>query len=521
MFAISVISADDVRAGANRRVPRESVLRPSGAEPPVHWVGRRLSARPLRRWIVFAALVAICAVALILDGTVGRPAFNATRSAGAAPVSALSSAWFCSLTPAPRANPAAGTVAILNPNNRPITGSATFYPVNGDSRDVPFSVAPLGRAFLHPGDVVDDQFAATVVRVDGGGAGVEHALDAGPAGVAYSPCATSASDHWYIADGSTGSNDSLLMALFNPFLEDAVVDLSFVTSDGPAAPAPFQGVVVPSHKLVVVNVGDELHRRDWITASAIARGGRIVVDALQTGSANGVGGSALVLASPELAQEWYIPDGVVNPGLTDHISLYNPGDEEATADVELILDEGASDPFALHVPANGRASVNFEMEDRIPRNVHYSVRVRSTNGIPVVVEKTATATAPAPYSGVAMTMGALVGSRSWLFVYGATVDPMNESIFLTNTGSRPATVRVMPTGSVVSGAASTGAAGGAGAVSQHIGPGQRLGLPVDSLFAGVTDPSIVVESDQPVVAGREIERAGGPTWMSGLGAPLR
>src|SRR5205823_7807524 len=103
----------------------------------------------------------------------------------------------------------------------------------------------------------------------GGGAAVEVAV-AGPAGWSATACASSASQRWYLATGSTDRDASLSITLFNPFPDDAIVDLSFGTDQGPTAPAEFQGLIVPARGMLSVNVGDHVRRRLDVSTTVVA-----------------------------------------------------------------------------------------------------------------------------------------------------------------------------------------------------------------------------------------------------------
>src|SRR6202011_5703649 len=65
-------------------------------------------------------------------------------------------------------------------------------------------------------------------------------------------------------------------SLLNPYPEDAIVDLRFVTEQGVESPAGFQGIVVPARSLLGVDVGTHLRRRARVATTVSARAGRVV-----------------------------------------------------------------------------------------------------------------------------------------------------------------------------------------------------------------------------------------------------
>ena len=150
----------------------------------------------------------------------------------------------------------------------------------GEGRTVPLTVGGRDRAVLHMQDLVQAPYVAAAVTLDGGEVAVEQ-LVSGPAGTAALPCASGASNEWYVATGSTARDDTMALALYNPFPENAIADLSFTTDQGRAVPSDFQGIVVPGGGLRVVNVGDHVRRRDAVAVTIATRSGRLVVDRLQ------------------------------------------------------------------------------------------------------------------------------------------------------------------------------------------------------------------------------------------------
>src|SRR5581483_9352589 len=108
-----------------------------------------------------------------------------------------------------------------------------------------------------------------VVDVVGGGVAVEHVV-VGPRGRAVAPCASQASTTWYVANGSTDRDAVEVLALFNPFPDDAVADVTFQTNDGIRQPPDVQGLPVPAGRTVYVNVGESASRHALVSSVVVA-----------------------------------------------------------------------------------------------------------------------------------------------------------------------------------------------------------------------------------------------------------
>jgi hypothetical protein len=105
-------------------------------------------------------------------------------------------------------------------------------------------------------------------------------------------------------------------------------------------------------------------------------------------------GLAVALGVPEASTAWAFPDGVVDDRRTERIVVYNPGDERAQVEVQVLptSDEPAPapQPFRLSVRGGTFAAVDYGAEDRVVPGVEHATLVRSTNGVPVVAERVTT-----------------------------------------------------------------------------------------------------------------------------------
>jgi hypothetical protein len=433
----------------------------------------------------------------------------------AAAADARSSAWYCTGATAAKDGIADGQVLVFNAGSRPLRGTITVYPNQGELRRTPIEVASTSRRAVRLADVASAPYVSALVELDGGEAVVELA-GTGASGDAVTPCATAASPHWYFADGVTTKDATELLMLFNPFADDAVVDLVFGTEEGQVTPQALTGLSVRGEGMAVVNVGEFVQRREQVTAAVTARAGRMVVSRLQSfdGSA-GRRGMSLALGSAAVGQQWYVPEGLVADGLTQRYHVFNPGTEEAAVEVDLALEQGDAEPIALTVPAQSRVTVAANDETRIPKGVPHAATVRSLNGVGVVVERTIDAAPVARRSGSSITPGSQVAARRWALAAGAADGTYDEILVLQNPGPRTAVVSVRVLGE-----------GGAGLVSPQalqgleVPPGQRLGVRLGDSVEGAATPA-VVEADQPIVVERDVHRLRGVGTTMSMGIPLR
>lgn len=481
-----------------------------------------------RRAPVFVALAALLVAGAVAD-RMARPT-DRERAASplaqveampiAAPSRSLSSSWFCA---GGTARPdgadgvvADGTVVVANPSDRAVKGTIRVVPSEGEAKVAPLEVPARSRTSVRYADVVTAPFAAALVELDGGDVVVEHQIS-GAQGFSTAPCASSASERWYLAEGSTareGANpeDRMLLALYNPFPEDAIVDLSFTHESGRSVPSDFTGIVVKGGALRVVNVGDHVRRRAHISMTAVARSGRIVVDRIQL--RNGANkGMSLALAATSPGTTWYFPEGLVADGVGESFHLYNPTNEEAQVSIELALETGAAEPFDLTVAPRGRLTVVAGEEERVPKGVGHAATVLSLNDVPIVAERSVVTSAPATRTGSADTFGARRTADTWVLAAGAATPTVDEWVVVLNPGPRDAMVEVQAL------------AGG-----QLLGPeslppfaveaGRRVAVRATEHFSR-EDLALLVSSTSPVVVERGIYLVGSPGIALSSGIPLR
>ena len=472
-----------------------------------------------RRVIAVVVLAAVIVGLAVADRQIDRdPPPSRLLSGGAAfggpvaaPARALSSTWFCAIGTARPDGPADGVVVVANAGTREVTGTVSIVPTEGEGRTVPLTVKPASRATVRMQDLVQSAYAAAIVDLDGGEVVVEHSVS-GPAGESVAPCASGASDRWYFATGSTAREDTMLLALFNPFPEDAIADLSFSTDQGRAVPASFQGIVVKGGKLAVVNVGDHVRRRAAVAATVTARSGRLVVDRLQL-KGGGAPGVSLALGAPSVGEVWAFADGFVTDGITERFHVYNPTGTEAQVALELTLEEGAAEPFELTVPPNDRVTLVANDEERIPKNAGHALRVEVLSGGPVVAERSVDGRAPAARIGTSDSVGARKAAARWVLAAGSSNASVDEWVVVQNASSVPVQVSVI----ALAGGQRLGIEGLQGL---DLPAGRRRAIRLGDHIQR-DDLPLLIEADGPVFVERSMFRVGSPGLSLGPAVPLR
>jgi hypothetical protein len=460
----------------------------------------------------------------------------------------LASTWYCAAGTATEDGFGDHVVVLANPSERPRTATITGFagtiapppPVadaGASTTSTTSTTAPPTTATTEPAppasvevalparsrvayrmaDLVTAPLVGALVEVDGGEIAVEHELT-GDLGRATAPCSTTASPDWSFAWGVTTRGARELLVFMNPFPDDATVDVSFATDEGVRDTLRFRGFVVPGRSVVGAYIDEDVTRKEQVSAQVTVRGGRLIVDRVQTfAGVDGREGMTVGLGAPAPAETWMFPDGLTGEGLQEQIVVYNPSERVAEVEVEVRLDDpetnGTPEPFELTVAPRQYGIVQLHQEDRIVAGVGHSTFVRSLNGVPVVAERAVAATEGASRRGVATTLGSPIAAPTWYFPGGGTSPERDEFLTVLNESlDEPVTIRV------------TGLANGQllaiqGLRDVEVAPGGRVSIRLGD-HVEREDLPLVVTADGPIVAERGLYRVGGDGISQSMGIPL-
>jgi len=424
------------------------------------------------------------------------------RARGAAmpevdPVGAVSSTWFCPVGTATRGGLANLSVVLANIGESERSGTVAWIPESGEGRQVvPVKIGANETVTLKATDVITAPAVSALVELDGGGVAVEHAVS-GARGSAVAPCASAASTRWYLANGVTERDAIQVLGLFNPFPDDAVVDVSFATDEGRVEPRALQGLPIAAGTTSVVRVQDVVRRRGVTALAVVARTGRLIVNRIQTfDSSAGRLGISLALAAPALSEEWHFPDGFYEQGLSEAWHVYNPTDREAQVAIEVVPSTGdAPEPLDITIEPRAQRRVDPASAQLVGAGVPHATTIRSLNGVPIVAERAMDARAPSRRRGWSSALGAPATARQWVFAAGEATERTDEWIVVQNPGAREVHVSV-----------SALASGQRLPIEDMqdltVRPAGRLALRLGDHISRTPLP-VLVEADGPVVAERD------------------
>jgi hypothetical protein len=497
------------------------------------------SGHVMARRLPIIVVIALTIIGLVIaDHASTRSVVSDTVGTGAlmpvaSPPQAVSSAFFCAGGGATPGKTFDTVLVIANPNASPISVLVTTYPaaLSSDAAGVaavaalkpvtkPVAVGARTRTELAVHDLLQAPFAAAVVETNDPDVGVERRVYANGVPMGSSPCASAPSDAWYFPTGTTTRDAQELLAVFNPFAVDAVIDVTLQTSDGFRNPGELRSLPVPGGQMRVVDLSTLVPRIEQLAATVVSRSGRVIVDRLQSfdgSDPNHPSGVAATLGVPVPANVWAFGEGQVADGLSEVFTLMNPSDQPANAQLEVTLDDpatnGSVDPIPVTIPARGYAQVVMGDQTRVPANVAHSVIVRSA-AVSIVAERTIRGVAPAPRHGYAPAMGVPLVATRWLFADGRA--------FANNTAE--VLVVVNPSPDAIAHVRFNALAQGQllaidGLQDVEVAAAGRLSVDLGQHVNRIDLP-VMVESDVPVAVERGIYAADGTTISLAGGIPL-
>lgn len=481
-------------------------------------LGGRPSGRPsgsAGRVVVVVVLAALLAGALALarrtpEVTSARVPAGSAGGPAVAGAGAVSAAWYCAAGSLTAGGPADATVYVGNLAPAPVRAVVTAYP--GGTEEPPtrrLDLDPYERAAVRVADLAAGGAPGVLVEVFGGPAVVEHELRHG-GDLAMGPCARTPARSWYFAAGDTQRGSTLTLSLFNPFADDAIVDLRFVTDGGVQEPQALQGLVVGRRSAVQVAVHDAVPRQERVATRVHVRSGRVVAEQTRTfDGTDARAGATATLGAAGARPTWTVPMGIAGPGASGGVAIANFSTAPATVEVSVLLSgEGVLEPETVDVPS--RSVVVVDPSLRVPAGVAYAVIARSRGAAPIVVEAVVAARTGTASPGAATALAAVTGARR--VALAGSPRGTSAAVVIANPGTAPVTAELRAH-------VPRDPDSPRSAPAIVIGPGRVGWFDLDE-WGIRPEQVLVVGADAPVVVAREV-LVGGVSLAVGVPFPRR
>jgi uncharacterized protein (DUF1800 family) len=196
-----------------------------------------------------------------------------------------------------------------------------------------------------------------------------------------------ASTTWYLAEGATTGDFSLFYLLQNPQPVPAAVTVTFLLPYGPPLVKKYT-VAANSRMNITVDSEDPILGKADVS-SVIQSSVPIVVErAMYTnpgGQAFGAGSASAGIYEP--ATQWFLAEGATGPYFDLFVLIANPNAETAELEVTFLRDSGKPVVKTYKLAPRTRFTIPVDGIKGL-ETAQVSTIVRSTNGVPVLVERT-------------------------------------------------------------------------------------------------------------------------------------
>jgi Family of unknown function (DUF5719) len=410
--------------------------------------------KTVRRAPILLALVGIVVAAIVFNDrdastrAVARVPDESAAGPSVPSARALSTSWYCAEGTSSSDGRAGEVVVVQNAGATRL--DATITVLQGSN------TAPVAKAVPVPAhdqrripvsEIVQAAEPAVVVETVGGQAVVTHEVT-GNSGVATQPCARNAASDWYFANGTTDKGAEQYLVLFDPFGDDAVVDVTFLTNDGVQEPDALQGVSVPRRSRITIAVNDQVPRQRDVAVHVHARAGRIVAERsllFDGTAASGEAtrkGIALSLGATAPSREWYFPAATTDDGANATVAVANFGPTSTAVEVGVAL-MGHETVAVRTVDVPARSVVSVDRSTGLASGTQYAVTVAARDaegrGDPVVAELLQWWPTTSS-GGVASTVGTSQLARRWVVARPSA--RVSAVVSALNPGGAPLTARL-------------------------------------------------------------------------------
>ncbi len=349
------------------------------------------------RRIAAGALVVLSLVVLVLfderpsDKTVTAPTLGEAVVLPSDDV--VSSAWYCPGGVPGNANAITATtdddesqieplrdlVLITNTTERDASVRVTAFSSLAEPVSRPVAVSAGESLSVPVAELSNGPDVAVMVETFVSGIVVEEQVGAPDRDdVAVGPCATETSSTWYFAAGSTVRDSTMWLSLFNPFSQDAVLDITVVTNDTIRRPSELQSLVVPARARRSVFVNDAADRKRVVSLIIESSAGSRVI-AQQTTVHRGAQrrfGVSSTIGAVTTGSRFTFAGGSARPDTTRLVYILNPG--PVSTDVDVLLAAQGATPTTIRVAPESVEVVNIS--ELAPPDSQYAVIVEATAG---------------------------------------------------------------------------------------------------------------------------------------------
>lgn len=288
-------------------------------------------------------------------------------------------------------------VAIANPGASRAGAVVRFLAGDGTTRSTWLDVPARSRRTLTAADVASVASAEFSIVVESQAPLVVDRTmwwDAVRYGAHAETSVAAPATRWYMAEGATTSGFNLFYLLQNPGDAIAQVRVRYLLATGSPIDKRYQ---LAPHSRTNIWVNREIRpdgtgTLDGLEVSAVVdveAGPAIVVERAMyrdlPGQAFGAGHESAGVTTPSTT--WFLAEGATGPYFDLFVLIANPTADPADVTASYLLPDGSTIERSYAVPPASRFTIWVDREDARLADTAVSTTVRSTNDVPIVVER--------------------------------------------------------------------------------------------------------------------------------------
>jgi hypothetical protein len=243
----------------------------------------------------------------------------------------------------------------------------------------------------------------------------------------------------YLAEGATGTFFDTRIALANPTATPAHVLCRYQKDDGTVV-ADYR-TMLPFSRLTI-DVDGVASMASAAFSSLIEADVQVVADRTMTWGTGGYASHAERGVLTRTATTWYLAEGATHGTFDLFYLIQNPGPVAATVEIAYLRPAPAAPVFRSYtVAANSRQTIHI---DDVPglAETDVSAAIRSTNDVPIIVERAMYFTRPDQVFGAGHeSAGVTAAQTRWFLAEGATGSFFNMFILVANPSNDAADVQ--------------------------------------------------------------------------------
>ncbi len=333
----------------------------------------------VRRIPLLAVLLSLIVTVGVLSTTLNSSAPQLNNSQTSLQSNVESSAFYCAgLTSAKQG--AQGLVAIVNTSRH--SRQVTYVVSNETSTSSPVNVMVPARqtVIVNPETVLSSVSGYGVsAEVEGGGVFGEERI---VGSVSQVRCSSSGVTQWFDAGLNTQVGAAAYVSVLNPTATPAVFDLTAFNVGGYAAPQPFQGVAIPAHREVLVDLSSQIVNSQDIGVRIRVLRGSVVASGVQLYGSTASLSTGVLEASPQ--SDFALV--ATKQGASSTIEVTNPTSQLAQVSMKVNLGNYQIAPQQVEIQPYSSSHVVITPNPAIPAAGEANVLV--TSNVAVVTSLT-------------------------------------------------------------------------------------------------------------------------------------